>query len=149
MTRTIGLTAHAIGVLRIMVTAAPAVDADTAERVARELKKYGVSVVRQLLPAAAIQRARTHLEQCVERHLSTEVAAGRLADACAGLPLEERMARAYAADPSAAPCSWVPQTRTAFAFQQLLFRDAGLCSLVSALTEERADDDQPGHRDHR
>ena len=36
------------------------------------------------------------------------------------------MARAYAHDPEAAPCSWVPQTKHAFAFQQLLFRDDAL-----------------------
>jgi len=75
-----------------------------------------------------------HLEAAVDRHLADAVAKGTVPDACAGLPFEERMAAAYRASPEAAPCSWVPQTRTSFAFQQLLFRDAALCELVSRLT---------------
>ena len=109
----------------------------TTARVEADLRKHGYSIVRQLLPETAINRARAHLEKCVDKHLAAEVEAGRLSDACAGLPLEERMARAYAHDPEAAPCSWVPQTKHAFAFQQLLFRDPTLCALVSDLTGGR------------
>ena len=109
----------------------------TAARVGRELQENGFSIVRQLLPASAIGRARKHLEKCVDKHLNAEAEAGRLGDSFAGLPLEERMARAYAFNPEAAPCSWVPQTKHAFAFQQLLFRDPTLCTLVSSLTGGR------------
>ena len=110
---------------------------DTLARVRRELETYGCSVVRQVLPAASIARARGYLEQSVDKHLKAEVAAGKLESDCAGLPFDERMARAYASNPEKAPCSWVPQTKTSFAFQQLLFRDEALVSLVSALTAGR------------
>ena len=108
-----------------------------AARVRRELISDGYSIVRQLLPPAAIARARKHLETSVEKHLNAEVAAGNLDNTFAELALEERMARAYAHNPEAAPCSWVPQTKHAFAFQQLLFRDASLCALISELTSGR------------
>ena len=102
--------------VRARMTRDAATTAATTARVEADLRKYGYSIVRQLLPETAINRARAHLEKCVDKHLAAEVEAGRLSDACAGLPLEERMARAYAHDPEAAPCSWVPQTKHAFAF---------------------------------
>ena len=109
----------------------------TAERVRRELTDDGYSIVRNLLPPTAIGRARAHLEKCVDKHLAAQVDKGAIADACAGLPFEERMARAYADNPEAAPCSWVPETKHSFAFQQLLFRDASLTALISELTNGR------------
>ena len=107
------------------------------ERVREELQRSGYSVVRGILPTTTIMRARGHLEKCVEKHLAEAVTKGDLDDACSGLPLEERMASAYHAHPEAAPCSWVPQTRNSFVFQQLLFRDSALCGLISALTDGR------------
>ena len=113
------------------------VDPAEARRVRDELISKGYSVCRGLLPSATIDRARSHLEKCVDKHLSSEFAAGKLGNVCAGLPLEERMAAAYHDAPEQAPCSWVAQTRTSFVFQQLLFRDPALCALVRQLTHGR------------
>ena len=110
---------------------------EESARVRRELRSRGFAIVRQLLPASAVERARKHLELAVERHLGQQLAEGRLHHTWPDLPLEERMVQAYAGDPEAAPCSWVPQVRHAFAFQQLLFRDPSLCALVSELTAGR------------
>ncbi len=114
-------------------------DIDPAEvrRVRDELVSNGYSICRGLLPSATIDRARTHLEKCVDKHLSSELAAENISDVCAGLPLEERMAAVYLNAPEQAPCSWVSQTRTSFVFQQLLFRDPTLCGLLRELTGGR------------
>ena len=112
-------------------------EAAEVERVRAELVSRGFAVCRNLLPAETIARARGHLEKCVDRHIEQAVAASTLDDACEGLSLEQRMVAAYSAKPDEAPCSWVPQTRTSFVFQQLLFRDPALCQLVSALTDGR------------
>ena len=107
------------------------------QRVREEIRTRGFAVCRQLLSEHAVQRARAHLEAAVEKHLQAAVESGKLTDAFPGLALEDRMAAAYRECPEEAPCSWVPQTRTSFAFQQLLFRDAALCSLVTQLTGGR------------
>ena len=107
------------------------------ERLRTELRDRGFCVIPQLLPAAAVERARKHLEKETDKHLSAAVASGKIPDACHGLSLEDRMAAAYAAEPSAAPSSWVAQTKHAFAFQQLLFRDPNLMQLMSSLTDGR------------
>ena len=110
---------------------------DESARVRRELRSRGFAIVRQLLPPTAIERARKHLETAVERHLGQQLAEGKLQHTWPDLPLEERMVQAYAGNMEAAPCSWVPQVRTSFVFQQLLFRDPSLCALVSELTAGR------------
>ena len=109
-----------------------------AKRVRTELCERGFCVIPQLLAPTAIARARKHLENETQKHLVAAVAAGKLEDACDGLPLEDRMAAAYASDPSAAPNSWVAQTKHSFAFQQLLFRDPALVELISAVTGGRS-----------
>ena len=93
---------------------------DEVARVREELRTRGFAICRGILPMTAIDRARRHLEGKVDKHLANAVAAGTIKDPCEGLPLEERMAVAYRECPEAAPCSWVPETRTAFAFQQVM-----------------------------
>ena len=105
-----------------------------AERVRAELRSHGFVVCRQLLPAASVERARQHLEKAVDKHLEKAVTQGAVPDACAELPLEERIAAAYAAAPDSAPVSWVAETRTSLAFQGMLFRDSSLCALIEGLT---------------
>ena len=107
------------------------------ERVCRELRERGFAVVRQLLPEATIARCRKHLEQETGKHLKVALAAATVSDTHDGLPLEERMAVAYAHNPDAAPCSWVPQMRHSFVFQQLLFRDPSLTALIADMTGGR------------
>lgn len=108
------------------------------ERVRQELAERGFCVIPQLLSPTAVERARKHLENETNKHLAKAVAEGKIADACEGLPLEERMAVAYATNPSEAPPSWVAQTKNSFVFQSLLFRDPALVQLVTALTNGRA-----------
>ena len=105
-----------------------------AERVRHELQTQGFSVCRQLLPATSVAGATRKLEAAVDRHLTAAVASGEIAAACEGLPMESRIAQAYAACPERAPTSWVNQVKGTVAFQQHLFRDESLCALVTALT---------------
>ena len=107
------------------------------ERVRQELDERGFCVIPQLIPASSIERARKHLENETDKHLAKAVAEGTVPNACAGLPLEERMAVAYASNPSDCPASWVAQTKNSFVFQSLLFRDPTLVQLISALTDGR------------
>ena len=105
-----------------------------AERVRHELQTQGFSVCRQLLPATSVAGATRKLEAAVDRHLTAAVASGEITAACEGLPMESRIAQAYAACPERAPTSWVNQVKGTVAFQQHLFRDESLCALVTALT---------------
>ena len=107
-------------------------------QIREDLRKHGYAIYRQLLSSSAVERARKHLEAVVERHLSAAEEVGELVDVCAGLPFEQRLATAYSQCPEHAPCSWVPQVKHSFAFQQLLFRDAALISLIEALTGQEA-----------
>ena len=102
--------------------------------ISQALQGHGFCVIRQLFPTATVERARAHLEAAVERHLSSAVAAGAIDRMPAELPLEERIAAAYAHAPENAPASWVSAIRTAPAFHHHLFRDAALCSVVKRLT---------------
>lgn len=120
-----------------MATQPPLLSSSEVARVRAELREQGFSVCRRLIPEESISRARKHLENEVGKHLAAAVEAGKLPSTCEGLPLEERMAVAYAELPDEAPCSWVPQMRHSFVFQQLIFRDAALSELVSALTHGR------------
>ena len=106
-------------------------------RIKTELKERGFVVVRGILADSTITRARTYLEGVVETHLKAAVASGDLPDAGATLPLETRIVEAYRACTDQAPNSWLKETRTAFVFHQLLFRDPALCELVAALTGGR------------
>ena len=82
-----------------------------AERVRHELQTQGFSVCRQLLPATSVAGATRKLEAAVDRHLTAAVASGEIAAACEGLPMESRIAQAYAACPERAPTSWVNQVK--------------------------------------
>jgi len=104
------------------------------DKISQALQGHGFCVIRQLFPTATVERARAHLEAAVERHLSSAVAAGAIDRMPAELPLEERIAAAYAHAPENAPTSWVSAIRTAPAFHHHLFRDAALCSVVKRLT---------------
>ena len=104
------------------------------ERVRHELQSQGFSVCRQLLSATSVAGATRKLEAAVDRHLTAAVASGEIAAACEGLPMESRIAQAYAACPERAPASWVNQIKGTVAFQQHLFRDESLCALIEALT---------------
>ena len=99
-----------------------------------ELVHRGFAVCRQVLPPASVERARRHLEAAVGKHLAKAMASDAISDACEGLPLEDRLASAYAAQPERAPVSWVPEVRHSLAFQGMMFRDPALCELVEALT---------------
>ena len=104
------------------------------ERVRHELLTQGFSVCRQLLSATSVAGATRKLEAAVDRHLTAAVASGEIAAACEGLPMESRIAQAYAACPERAPASWVNQVKGTVAFQHHLFRDESLCALIEALT---------------
>ena len=103
-------------------------------RVRHELLTQGFSVCRQLLSATSVAGATRKLEAAVDRHLTAAVASGEIAAACEGLPMESRIAQAYAACPERAPASWVNQVKGTVAFQHHLFRDESLCALIEALT---------------
>lgn len=111
-----------------------AVGSRDAERVRHELQTQGFSVCRQLLPAASVAGAIRKIEAAVDRHLTAAVASGEIAGACEGLPIEYRIAQAYAACLERAPASWVNQVKGTVAFQHHLFRNEPLCALVEALT---------------
>lgn len=115
-----------------------AADPAVVTQIRADLHEHGYAVCRQLLAPSTIDRARKHLEVAVERHLSAAMESGEIADTCAGLPLEQRLTAAYARCPERAPCSWVAQVKHAFVFQQLLFRDAALITLIEALTGQEA-----------
>lgn len=107
---------------------------DVVDRARALLIRDGFVVLRQLLPAQATRRARDALAQQVHKHL---VKARRDDAVCADLPLADRLACAYADAPDACPTSWVAELSHSFAFHQLLFRDAALLRVVSALTGGR------------
>ena len=65
-------------------------------------------VVRQVVPETTIARCRKHLEQATAKHLAST--SEEVAPTADELPLEERMAVAYAEHPDKAPCSWVPKS---------------------------------------
>jgi len=116
-------------------TAGETLDHTEADAVRAALRERGYVVLHNVIDPAAIARARAHLEMAVDAHLEQAAAAGAVPDACVGLPLETRLARAYdQAGPDAAPVSWVAQTKSSFVFQQLLFRDATLCRLMEQIT---------------